>query len=230
MIEPKQVEEVKKICNKVKQRFWIIVYSASAVLGLIGAVLSSIIFNSLYGAHWDIRLEALGLVITLAIIIVVFFFLLLRIFKIKNHGVYETNKSIDECWEEQKNMEIYAVFTFSSTKILDRKDDELTLETSTRHIIGPVIKKTMRCKRTEENYPKSMKIDLYVDDKLMGQDKIRIMRIDNKTITEFDTEYMIKKNFLEYLLHRVYAYYNPQIMEKLGYVQKKYRLTLSLAK
>jgi hypothetical protein len=222
MIDPKQAEEVRKIFNRIRE---LVTLADLIIFGGIGMTLGYAVF--ILGLNNNVYVLTLVGFSALLMIMVVFGVLSKPLFKISTYGQYETDKSLEDCWEETKTMEPYTLSTMGDVRAIERKDDELSFEIVYHPFMSRIIKRTLRCTRSEDKYLESMKIDIYVDNKHAGQDKIKIKSINNKTIVEYDTTYTSQKSLSEYFAIKLIGHYNPQIMRAQGYTQIGYKIMRS---
>jgi hypothetical protein len=198
---------------------------AQLLAGAVLAVMWLMVFSLLLGSS-IIMLVSSAVALWLTALAANFFFSrpLLTISALSS---YETDKSVEDCWEEAKSMDGYGVRNFGHVEVVDRRDDELVFEVTYPRFMGQAAKRTVRCRRSGDKHPESMKIDIFVDDKHVGQDLIRIGRVGNKTVVEYETTYDAKQTPSDYLFYKLVGRYTPQIAKALGYRKRKSQRTIS---
>jgi hypothetical protein len=220
VIEQKQLEEVKRVqANALLEQG----IKTTVLLALFLGIPSFIACT--YYIFWADESDIWILFVPIVFVFLAYVLLTLSslpLFKGSAHSLYETNKSIEECWEEMKTLNRYTNIMFRHATIFDTKSDKQSLEMTFRPLLSR--KMTFRNSMSEEKFPESMTVDTYLNTKPMDQNRIKMKRVDDKTTVEIDTTYIRRIPLVSYSLLKLL---NPQVMAALGYSQKEYRTKIS---
>jgi hypothetical protein len=223
MIDPDQVEEVGRIYSRVWTLLVLNQLLAASAVGLVAGVVVFLLLGGSFGAY-SLASAAVIALFAAKVMHILFSKPLLTISALSS---YETDKGLEDCWEETRSMDGYAVRNFGRVEVIDRKDDELVFEVAYPRFMSHAAKRTIRCRRSEEKRLESMRVDLFVDGVFVGRDLIGVGRLGNKTVVEYETVYSTKQTLSEYFLYQLIGRYTPKIAKVLGYRKRKSQRNIS---